>query len=274
VAVACLGALGCNALWGVDELTFDGRVTKPGETTSTASGGQGGKEAECRTPADCPPSSEHCFTADCVQGRCVGEPVAAGVECAAASCVDGDAAAARECDGEGNCVEAVVTACAPYACVAAECLTSCAEGGHADCAPGYYCGTSMSTEQECVATLGQGAYCVEAAQCTSGACVDNNCCATPCNGPCDSCVGGNCSTDCAVECQQEFGGLSGFLLCTASDASCRFFVSSSGPCSVLCGAGGCLNSEEDSSNGCVANEQNACNDSLNSSDGICTCGHF
>jgi hypothetical protein len=276
-AAACyLSALGCNALWGVDELTFDGPApTTTSTTTSTGAGGQGGQPAECSSPEDCPDAPDKCVVATCDAGSCGFDPTAEGAECAEAACTEGGAAGPRSCDGEGACAEPIVTPCAPYVCSDATCVTDCTAKGHADCAQGYYCGTGGGSQLQCLPTLIDGAICSEAAQCTSGQCVDGHCCAVACDGPCDSCATGSCVTDCAAKCQAEFGHLQGFLSCSASDESCRFYVqSSSSTCTALCGTGGCLNAEEDADNGCAPNALKTCFEQLNSGDGLCTCGHL
>jgi hypothetical protein len=62
---------------------------------------------------------------------------AAGTGCAAGTCSGGQETAARSCDGAGTCAAPSYRTCAPYACGAAACTTTCLSP--ADCVGGAAC---------------------------------------------------------------------------------------------------------------------------------------
>jgi len=68
--------------------------------------------------------------------RCAGLPGAA-VSCRPASCKDGLATSAASCNGNGACSALQTKLCAPFACGADACKTTCAT--EIDCAAGFAC---------------------------------------------------------------------------------------------------------------------------------------
>jgi outer membrane protein OmpA-like peptidoglycan-associated protein len=82
--------------------------------------------------------------------------------CRAPSCADGVAVVAAACGGTGACPALLEESCAPYACGADACLTSC--GGDADCAGGFTC----SAGQCVTAGTGGAGLSVEGSGCGSG----------------------------------------------------------------------------------------------------------
>jgi hypothetical protein len=85
------------------------------------------------------------------------------------------------CDGAGTCVPGLSFNCFPYVCVDATCQTSCA--GPADCATGQVCmaGTCGNGRVE-------GTACTGDPDCNSGICSQGVCCASRCDGVCNSCA--------------------------------------------------------------------------------------
>ncbi|MEZ4395006.1 MAG: nidogen-like domain-containing protein [Polyangiales bacterium] len=108
--------------------------------------------------------------------------------CREASCAMGTATLGATCDGAGACPEESTAPCAPYACGATACLTSCKSND--GCAMGSACigGT-------CQGRRPNGGMCTDANECESGNCVDGVCCNTACNGQCEACdVSGSLGT--------------------------------------------------------------------------------
>ncbi len=96
--------------------------------------------------ADCDPQSGACLYPD------------SGIACGSTpqSCSGNTLASPSQCDGAGNCAS-IPTSCAPYACGATTCLTSCSDGG--GCASGAFCDLPYATC--CGLTFG-GALAVDA----------------------------------------------------------------------------------------------------------------
>ena len=66
---------------------------------------------------------------------------AAGLECASSTCETGQEQLGGACDGVGACLSNGVKYCAPFACGAARCNTSCES--NAQCADGYTCSNNI-----------------------------------------------------------------------------------------------------------------------------------
>jgi hypothetical protein len=117
-----------------------------------------------------------------LDGICVGAGAcrypSTSTVCAAASCVNGQATAASQCSGDGDCVAPAATSCGDYACNgSSSCRTNCSSNSH--CSSTTYCKGSSCVDKE-----GAGVVCSAAAECESGTC-SGRCCAsgTPCNCP-------------------------------------------------------------------------------------------
>jgi hypothetical protein len=183
-----------------------------------------GKVGTCSTaPAGKPVGARSCPGAGACQGTCDGALtvcVLPGVatECKAARCASDTFTAASHCDGAGGCVDATTaTACAPYACTATGCKTTCAS--QADCAAGLACsggvcgapsdagsdagdaGSDAIVEAGADAiadapappvpakpTVGDVQRCAHDAECGTGHCVEGICCDTACEERCHSCA--------------------------------------------------------------------------------------
>ncbi|HVV52444.1 MAG TPA: hypothetical protein VHO06_22445 [Polyangia bacterium] len=112
-------------------------------------------------------------------GACAGYP--AGTLCAPGACSGTLWTSPRTCDGAGTCVAALTVPCSPFRCAVGgdTCTTYCATSD--DCAPGVACaaGVCGTKPQE---------TCSIDAECASGHCAQNVCCASACAGPCSSCA--------------------------------------------------------------------------------------
>jgi hypothetical protein len=101
------------------------------------------------------------------------------MRCGDAMC-DGDSVvSARFCDGKGQCVGQDKVSCAPFACRAATCQTSCSS--NADCVAGVAC-----VEGSCGKRV-LGSRCSTDGDCVSGFCRQGFCCNASCDGPCTAC---------------------------------------------------------------------------------------
>ncbi len=111
-------------------------------------------------------------------GGCAKHP--AKTPCRAASCSGGKLVPAGVCDGNGACLEGSAIDCAPFACAAGACGTSCRTSG--DCAGGASC------EGGSCGKRGEGQRCAAASDCRSNFCVDGVCCESACAGSCTYCA--------------------------------------------------------------------------------------
>jgi hypothetical protein len=106
-----------------------------------------------------------------------------GTQCLAPFCDGTVLHRAHQCGtgaASGQCSEGGTQDCAPYACSAGACRTSCATA--ADCSPTAFCQGGV-----CRARGATGVLCSDGAECQSGFCVDGVCCNTTCNGACVAC---------------------------------------------------------------------------------------
>ncbi len=112
-------------------------------------------------------------------GACRRHP--AGTVCRPAGCSSGtERALPSTCDGNGTCSPASTLSCAPFACAAGACTTSCQSGS--DCAPGIPCSNGSCGKKPL------GAPCAAGSECQSTHCIDGVCCDTgDCSGACRSC---------------------------------------------------------------------------------------
>jgi hypothetical protein len=112
-------------------------------------------------------------------GSCRRHP--AGTVCRPSTCA-GDSALLMPglCDGAGQCGYSTMIPCAPFACAAGQCRSSCA--GAADCAPGNSCLDGSCGKKPL------GAACAAGPECNSGNCLQGACCdVATCDGACRSC---------------------------------------------------------------------------------------
>ncbi len=187
-------------------------------------------------------------------GACRLHPT--GTTCSAASCSAGTATPAGACTGTGTCAVGAAKPCAPYACGAAACNTTCSTA--ADCAGGQICLSGA-----CVSPLANGAACSTGVQCSSTFCVDGVCCSGACTGICKACnvagFVGTCSnvavnTDPASECALQSASTCGTTgVCNGAGACQKY------PAGTVCTAGSCASG--------VQSADGTCNGS-----GICTAG--
>jgi hypothetical protein len=127
-----------------------------------------------------------------------GEPCTADAACKSGNCVDGvccnvqcggPCATCRAPGKIGTCDVRPAGApsgdgvCNPYACdgITAGCPGTCA--GKGQCADPYYCDEIGI----CQPKLALGLPCWGAQECASGHCVDDRCCESACDGPCEAC---------------------------------------------------------------------------------------
>ncbi len=178
-------------------------------------------------------------------GLCSVVTNAQDLDSCALSCASATETALR-CDATGSCVATSSVSCGDYVCASPTvCATSCTS--EAQCVPDAHC---RGTDGTCVPDLANGAACAGAAQCVSGHCVDGVCCATACDGGCESCAAsfkaggpdgtcgpiragddpdGNCTTDAPESCQQT-GSCDG-------NGKCALYASAT-PCGATACAGG------------------------------------
>jgi hypothetical protein len=113
-------------------------------------------------------------------GKCDGagscHQYAAGTGCGGGGCSGITLTLPSSCDGNGACVPGGQQTCAPYACGASGCLSTCAT--NADCAPPTQCNGGSCGPKPL------GAACGADGDCASGHCTDGVCCDS---GACTSC---------------------------------------------------------------------------------------
>jgi hypothetical protein len=120
-----------------------------------------------------------------LDGRCDGSGACRSYDyrtsCAAAQCKDGSYSPASNCNGGGSCVPLAMISCAPFKCDATgtRCASACVDD--TDCAIGK-CMNGI-----CRAG-GEGVPCTINDECNTRVCAQGACCATPCDGPCNSCA--------------------------------------------------------------------------------------
>lgn len=180
---ACTAGPDCQSGYCVDDVCCD--TACDGACVSC---GLTGKEGTCSPHAkdtdpdtDCAGSDPACATTCDGLGACAFE---ANKPCGAASCANGQELVPR-CDATGACTNQTKL-CAPYACAATTCNTSC--NTDTDCSAGNFC-----KSYKCVAKLDNGNACDAASWCKSGFCAGNVCCNTACNGANFSCSTGTCT---------------------------------------------------------------------------------
>jgi hypothetical protein len=132
------------------------------------------------TRAACPGSGTCRATCDGTSGFC-NYPTSSK-PCGTTACTSGSATVAGTCNGAGTCNAPAPTPCAPYACGASACKTTCS--AHSDCDAAAYCDAGNA---KCVAKKSNGSSCAGAFECTSSVCADGVCCDKACAGTCEAC---------------------------------------------------------------------------------------
>jgi hypothetical protein len=102
-------------------------------------------------------------------------------DCATTTCKDGIYYGASQCNGSGSCVPLFMASCSPFKCDAASnrCAATCTDD--TDCAIGK-CMNRICRAGD------QGVPCTINDECNSRMCIQGVCCASPCEGPCNSCA--------------------------------------------------------------------------------------
>jgi hypothetical protein len=162
----------------------------------------GGDAESVTDDTDTPGAANDCVTGTCNNGAPESQPVASGAACNGGVC--NGSGACVECLNDGHCPqEAPSCDTGSNVCVSAECTDGNQNGDETDtdcggmvcapCAAGLdclvdtdcesgSCGGDMTCDKEQV-----GAQCAADGDCESGQCEDGVCCATTCNGLCESC---------------------------------------------------------------------------------------
>ena len=250
-AAACTLLLGCNAVWGIDDLGYGGSsgasslggLGGAAGATSTTGGSGGSGGASCTTICDSPPNTE-CYEpiGSCVppNGECSYALKPDGTACADTTCTDWSA-----CAWDGGCSNS---------------------GSHARTCTDFVCdsGTCTATARDeagtCSRTVSNGSGC-SAGYCCSNSCVprddDGNCgtCGVHCSS--GGCVGitghpGRYSCKCSSNdtCQHiGFGSIAtcysynGQMLCNCQcpggASSCKAECAGGGTCADVSGHNYC-----------------------------------
>jgi hypothetical protein len=116
------------------------------------------------------------------KGACRKQPT--GTRCAAGHCSGSSIIAAGACDGQGSCAMGPQVTCAPFSCDASAEIPRCFDR----CDTADQCVSGRECLNNSCGTKQNGASCHDAADCTSGFCVDGTCCESDCKGACLSCA--------------------------------------------------------------------------------------
>jgi hypothetical protein len=171
-------------------------------------------------------------------GKCDGaggcQVFATGSPCGLRSCSGSTAIPAATCNGTGACIPGSAQSCGNYACLGDVCGTTCSTDSQ--CVNGTYCGGGV-----CRVPVPAGGACSQGLECTTKFCVDGRCCQTmSCTAP-QRCVGagGTCTDKLSLgaACQSADQCGSGFCAdnhcCdTACTETCRR-CEPSGVCTVI-----------------------------------------
>ncbi|MBI4704819.1 MAG: hypothetical protein HY744_27260 [Deltaproteobacteria bacterium] len=171
-----------------------------------------------RPPCPGPAPDNPCVAAQCdglARTSCQA-PVGDEVLCRPASCADGVAVAEGRCAANGSCQPAQSASCAPYACGADRCQSSCATSQ--DCAPGYACAASSDGDGACEPEAScDGDHTVSRPEggtidCTPYRCAPSGACLGACQSAADCVAGlvcdssGRCTPPAPAGARSEHGG--------------------------------------------------------------------
>jgi hypothetical protein len=137
--------------------------------------------------------------------------------CSTAGCSAGKETSSGSCDGTGACGAPAAKTCAPYACGATACKSTCASD--ADCDATAYCvGTSCV-----VGKKPDGHACGVGSECSSTFCEGGVCCDKACGGACQACGTGTCTPNSATtKCDTTCSGASVTIsYCSGTDGTCK-----------------------------------------------------
>jgi hypothetical protein len=230
VGATCGAASECSSNFCVDGFCCESACSGGCFACSNAKTGQGDgfcKPISAGTDPDneCPQDTQSSCGLD---GQCDGTGQCrrwSGTVCVSESCSGSTYTPARTCNGSGVCQTVATQSCGAYQCGATACKVACT--GDIDCAGGNFCLGGI-----CSTVKGQGAPCSNAAQCSTGACVDGVCCESACAGGCMACASAK-TTAADGLCRPVLGGTDPDNECTQDpSASCG----RDGTCD---GAGGC-----------------------------------
>ena len=216
-------AVGCNALAGLERMTFERAGETGGSATTSASvggtagagaggAGAGGDGPMMCDPEACPGERTDCVDIVCVNGECGTVTKTRGTSCG------GPGGAVYFCDGADNCVECLDDVhCLSQVCQASLCYEAACDNGLLD---------TNETDVDCGDACGpcdDGLDCNNPSDCSSHRC-DNGTC-TECNVAADCSPTEYCDDPLGGDCQPKLGNGS---FCT-SDAGCI-----SGCCNFVC----------------------------------------
>jgi hypothetical protein len=184
----CSSGIQCASGFCVDGICCDSACTGKCQACKASLKGQG-VDGVCGFIADGSDPQSECPVAG--SGPCAGNGVCNGSGdcrlptegnvCGTTSCIGIDAMNDAPTCSAGTCTPGGVASCYPYLCSALACLTSCTSS--AQCAAGLPC-----VGGQCTQLKGNGLACSDAAECTSGICVEGVCCNSICDAECDSCL--------------------------------------------------------------------------------------
>jgi len=225
--VACAAGDECGSGKCIDKVCCNGDCT--GQCEACDVPGQAGKcsavkgKPHAGRPACAVDDKNPCATALCDASdttKCAGF-VGTDVACREASCKDGKATVAGNCDGKGACPTATTTDCGAYACDTARkaCFVTCTATG-SECAKDHKCQAGKC--RPIVATCSADFSSSTAVDGTTKSCAPYKCKAGECLSSC-----GN-SSDCAAGFACESGTCVSTEAATESSGGCSISSSSSG----------------------------------------------
>jgi hypothetical protein len=148
-----------------------------------------GTEGTCTLAAAGQDPLNHCTDAGAAScgtdGACDGAGACrlyvSGTTCGATTCTLSTFTSLPRCNGTGTCQPGTPSSCTPYVCGGAgACLSSCTASNQ--------CLNPNTCNAMACGKKAQGAVCANGADCASTICAQFICCATACNGTCQSCA--------------------------------------------------------------------------------------